>query len=109
MKYEVMYTARAKKDLQDIFRYISEELFALDSAVGQTKRIINEIQKLDTLPNRNRLYEKEPWHSRGLRFFPVNKYLIFYKTDIETEMVYVIRIIYSGCDVHKQLSQTEEF
>lgn len=109
MKYEVMYTARAKKDLQDIFRYISEELFALDSAVGQTKRIINEIQKLDTLPNRNRLYEKEPWHSKGLRFFPVNKYLIFYKTDIETEVVYVIRIIYSGRDVHKQLSQTEEF
>ena len=109
MKYEVLYTARAKKDLQDIFRYISEELFALDSAVGQTKRIINEIQKLDTLPNRNRLYEKEPWHSKGLRFFPVNKYLIFYKTVIETEVVYVIRIIYSGRDVHKQLSQTEEF
>ena len=109
MKYEVLYTARAKKDLQDIFRYISEELFVLDSAVGQTKRIINEIQKLDTLPNRNRLYEKEPWHSKGIRFLPVNKYLIFYKTDIETEMVYIIRIIYSGRDVHKQLSQTEEF
>ena len=26
------------------------------------------IRKLDTMPNRNRLYEEEPWHSRGLRF-----------------------------------------
>ena len=26
MKYKVMYTAGAKKDLRNIFRYISEEL-----------------------------------------------------------------------------------
>ena len=28
MKYKVMYTAGAKKDLRNIFRYISEELLA---------------------------------------------------------------------------------
>ena len=43
------------------------------------------IRKLDTMPNRNRLYEEEPWHSRGLRFFPVGNYLVFYKTDDEEE------------------------
>ena len=47
MKYKVMYTAGAKRGLRNIFRYI---------------------RKLDTMPNRNRLYEEEPWHSRGLRF-----------------------------------------
>ena len=31
----------------------------------------------------------------------------FYKTDEETEIVYVVRIMYGGRDVHKQLSQTE--
>jgi len=30
MKYKVMYTAGAKKDLRNIFRYISEELLAPD-------------------------------------------------------------------------------
>jgi hypothetical protein len=63
------------------------------------------VRKLDTMPNRNRLYEEEPWHSRGLRFFPVN-YLVFYKTDDETEIVYVVRIMYSGRDICKQLSKT---
>ena len=66
------------------------------------------IRKLDTMPNRTRLYEEEPWHSRGLRFFPVDNYLVFYKTDDETETVYVVRIMYGGRDVHKQLSQTED-
>ena len=89
MKYKVMYTAGAKKDLRNIFRYISEELLAPENAAGQTERIMTAIRKLDTMPNRNRLYEEEPW-----------------KTDDETETVYVVRIMYGGRDVHKQLSQT---
>jgi len=39
---------------------------------------------------------------------PVNSNLVFYKTDDETEIVYVVRIMYGGRDVHKQLSQTED-
>ena len=108
MKYKLMYTAGAKKDLRNIFRYISEELLAPENAAGQTDRIMAAIRKLDTMPNRNRLYEEEPWHSRGLRFFPVDNYLVFYKTDDETETVYVVRIMYGGRDVHKQLSPTED-
>lgn len=108
MKYKVMYTAGVKKDLRNIFRYISEELLAPENAAGQTERIMTAIRKLDTMPNRNRFYEEEPWHSRGLRFFPVDNYLVFYKTDDETEIVYVVRIMYGGRDVHKQLSQTED-
>ena len=108
MKYKVMYTAGAKKDLRNIFRYISEELLAPENAAGQTERIMMAIRKLDTMPNRNRFYEEEPWHSRGLRFFLVDNYLVFHKTDDETEMVYVVRIMYGGRDVYKQLSQTED-
>ena len=35
-----MYTAGAKKDLRNIFRYISEELLAPENAAGQTERIM---------------------------------------------------------------------
>ena len=56
MKYKVMYTAGAKKDLRNIFRYISEELLAPENAAGQAERIMTAIRKLDTMPNRNRLY-----------------------------------------------------
>ena len=108
MKYKVMYTAGAKKDLRKIFRYISEELLTPENAVGQTDRIMESVRKLDTMPKRNRLYEEEPWHSRGLRFFPVDNYLVFYKTDDETEIVYVVRIMYSGLDIRKQLSRTKD-
>lgn len=35
-----MYTAGAKKDLRNIFRYISEELLAPENAAGQAERIM---------------------------------------------------------------------
>ena len=66
------------------------------------------IRKLVTMPKRNRLYEEEQWHSRGLRFFPVDNYLVFYKTNDETETVNIVRIMYRGRDVRKQLSRTED-
>ena len=37
MKYKVMYTAGAKRDLRNIFRYISEELLAPENAARQTE------------------------------------------------------------------------
>ena len=40
MKYKVMYTAGAKKDLRNIFRYVSEELLAPENAAGQAERIM---------------------------------------------------------------------
>ena len=43
MKYKVMYTAGAKKDLRNIFRYISEELLAPENAAGQAERIMTWI------------------------------------------------------------------
>ena len=44
MKYKVMYTAGAKKDLRNVFRYISEELLAPENAAGQTERIMTAIR-----------------------------------------------------------------
>ena len=44
-----MYTAGAKKDLRNIFRYISEELLAPENAAGQTERIMTAIRKLDIM------------------------------------------------------------
>ena len=105
MNYQVMYTAGARKDLKNIFKYISEELLAPENAAGQTNRIMAAIRTLDVMPKRNRLYEEEPWHSQGLRFLPVDHYLVFYRIDDEAGMVYIVRIMYGGRDVRRQLSE----
>ncbi len=74
---------------------------------GQTQRIMKEIRALDEMPMRFRLYEEEPWHSEGLRFFPVDNYLVFYLADETQNTVGIVRIMYGGRDIRKQLSETE--
>ena len=107
MKYQIFYTNLAKQDLKSIYRYISESLVEPEIASKITNRIMKEIRSLNEMPQRHRLYESEPWHSRGLRILPVNNYLIFYIANEETTIVTVIRIIYGGRDISKQLSETQ--
>ncbi len=58
------------------------------------------------MPMRYRLYDDEPWHSQGVRFFPVNNYLVFYLPDETKTTVHIVRIIYGVRDIKKQLSET---
>ena len=106
MIYDVVYSAEARQDLRDIYEYIAYELLVPEIAAGQVDRIMKAARSLEQMPMRHRLYEEEPWHSQGLRFLPVDNYLIFYLPDETNNVVNIIRIMYGGRDVKKQLSET---
>ena len=108
MIFNVVYSSEARQDLRDIYEYIAYELLEPDTAAGQTNRIMKAARSLEQMPMRHRLYEEEPWHSQGLRFLPVDNYLIFYLPDEITSVVNIIRIMYGGRDVKRQLSETIE-
>lgn len=105
MIYEVITTERADNDLRGIYEYIAFELLSPNNAVGQLDRLEDSIIKLETFPEKFREYEKEPWHSRGMRVMPVDNYLVFYVPDKDTGIVTVLRIMYAGRDVDKQLNE----
>lgn len=106
MIFNVVYSSEARQDLRDIYEYIAYELLEPDTAAGQTNRIMKAARSLEQMPMRHRLYEEDPWHSQGLRFLPVDNYLIFYLPDETNNVVNIIRIMYGGRDVKKQLSET---
>lgn len=108
MIFNVVYSSEARQDLRDIYEYIAYELLEPDTAAGQTNRIMKAARSLEQMPMRHRLYEEEPWHSQGLRFFPVDNYLIFFLPDETNNIVNIIRIMYGGRDVKRQLSETIE-
>ena len=62
------------------------------------------IHSLEQMPMRHMLYEEEPWRSRGLRILPVDNYIVFYLPDETYTTVSVIRIMYGGRDIDKQLN-----
>jgi toxin ParE1/3/4 len=59
--------------------------------------------ELENFPRRYRIYDKEPWYSRGLRIMPVDNYVVFYIPITETGIVSVVRVMYAGRDIDNQL------
>lgn len=103
MIYQVNTTEQADADLRGVYEHIAFELLSPDNAAGQLDRLEEHIIGLENFPEKFKSYEKEPWHSRGLRVMPVDNYLVFYIPDKEIRTVTVIRVMYTGRDVDDQL------
>ena len=86
MIYEVEVSQQADSDLREIFEYIAFELQSPINASGQLDRLEKQILSLNTMPERYRRYEKEPWKSRGLRVLPVDNYVVLYIPDCDTRL-----------------------
>ena len=104
MIYEVEVSEQADCDLREIFEYIAFELQAPENASGQLERLEEQILSLDTIPERYRKYEKEPWETRGLRVLPVDNYVILYIPDSDKKVVTILRVMYAGRDIDNQLN-----
>lgn len=76
---------------------------------GQLGRLESGILSLDTMPFRYKEYETEPWKTRGLRFMPIDNYVVYYIPSEEDSTVTVIRVMYSGRDKDTQLKEHTEF
>ena len=103
MTYEVIISSQAEEDLRGIYEYIAFELRSPQNAAGQLDRLEKNILSLDTMPNRYRAYDREPWHSRGLRLLPVDNFVVLYITDEDRRTVTVVRVMYGGRDIDKHL------
>lgn len=106
MKFEVIYSDRALNDLRDIHRYIATELLAPEAAKNLSDKIMTEIEALNEMPNRNPLYDKEPWHSKGLRKLVVDNFMAFYLPVEKQEQVLIVTIMYGKRNISEILSNS---
>ncbi len=105
MNWKINYSAQALEDLKAVYEYIAFELLVPETARGQVKRIMDSINKLDEMPMMYKSYDEEPWKSRGLRVFPIDNYIVFYLPAKDSRTVNIVRIIYGGMDISKQLEK----
>lgn len=107
MNYRVTLTEQASSDLKEIFKYIAVDLQAKETAAAQLDRIEKAILSLDTMPERFRVYDKPKWREQNLRIMPVDNYLVFYIPDHATSVVTVVRVMYGGRDIDRQLKNMQ--
>ena len=103
MKYTVNLTPEAVKDINGIYDYIAVALGEKEIAVNMINLIEKNILSLDEMPGRYKIYDNEPWKSRGVHIIPVKKYLVFYVVDENNKAVNVFRVIYGSRDVENVL------
>lgn len=107
MTFEVHLSSQAKQDPGDIYDYIAHDLQNPLVAEGLLGRMEKAIPGLDEMPERYRIYEKEPWCSRGPRVMPVEHYIVYYIPDAASRIVRIVRVMSGGRDTEAQLKQTD--
>lgn len=108
MTYEIAITDQAADDLDKIYEYIAFEKLSPDNATGLINRLEGKIMDLMKFPKKYRTYEKEPWHSRGLRVMSVEQYVVLYILNENERVVTVFRVMYAGMNIDNRLNNHTE-
>jgi len=76
MKYKIIFSENAKKDLISIVRYISDELLEPNIAEKLSYRILKAVKSLDEFPNRHRLCDYPKWTTFVRPFYRLSRKFI---------------------------------
>ena len=100
-QYTVEITNEALADMEQLYNHIANVLLAPENAIGQYDRIADAILTLDTFPERFRIMDSEPEHSKEIRRMLVDNYSVFYT--IKDNRVIVTDVLYSASDIESRL------
>ena len=92
--YTVKMTPKAANDLDNIYRYISEELFATPAATNILERIEKEIMRLKEFPFSCNYVADGYLRNKAYRKLIVDNYIVFYLIEKEVEQVIIMRVLY---------------
>ena len=98
---KLLISPEAKKDLEGIKAYISDELENPIAAVNVVTRIINKIKALKKTPGIGVPLSSKVLFDTNYRFLVCGNYLVFYR--YENKIIYVDRVIYGRRDYIKIL------
>lgn len=98
-KYEVMLYPRAYRDIDEIYAYIALEKLAPENAQGQTDRIWDAIESLETFPQSHQDRMVGRYAGKGYKQLLIDNYIAIFKIDEATKTVYVVTVQYQGRDL----------
>jgi plasmid stabilization system protein ParE len=92
MSYKLKFTDMANEDLRNIAFDIAFQAKDKEVAKNFIQKLCKECKILETFPDSGALPKDRVLRSAGQRFLVYNGYLIFYTTDEEKEIVYILSV-----------------
>ena len=95
-KYKIKLNAKAYRDLEEIFDYISNELQAPENAQRQTDRLWNALKTLDIFPQSHQERNTGKYAGKGYRQLLIDNCVAVFKIDDSNKTVNIVTIQYQG-------------
>lgn len=92
MEYDVLISANAQDDIENIYNYIRYELIAKNSADKIIALIFESIKSLSLMPNRHAIVDIDCLNELKIHSFIVKNYKIYYFIDESRHIVTILRI-----------------
>ena len=94
---------RAQADMEDIFRYIAEELCNPDAATGLINDMEQSLNRVCENPFACPLVRSKLIRDKTLRKLIVKNYIVFYRPVEPKQEIQVVRVLYGMMDYEKYL------
>ena len=95
-EYSLKFTAKAEEDLDEIYYYIADNLFAPETAESLMDKFENRILRLKAFPYSCSFVLDETLKKRGYRKLVIDNYIVFYLVNEQKEQVIIMRILYGA-------------
>ncbi len=96
MKYKIHYTKESRRDLDEIWDYISSELQNISAAERTVNRIMDAVDQLADFAEIGSPLSSIADVNSDYRFLVTGNYLTFYR--VQSSNVYVDRVLYGRRD-----------
>lgn len=103
MTYRIRLSERSDRDIRNIYEYIAYTLLDPLNAVTVFNRITEAILSLSKMPERHKIY-KTGGNGEEIRFLVSGNHNIYYWVDFSAHQVNIIRVLYGGMDIDKELN-----
>jgi toxin ParE1/3/4 len=95
-EYSLKFTSKAEEDLDEIYAYITDTLFAPESGDNLIDKFENKIMRLKAFPHSCSFVLDETLKKRGYRKLIVDNYIAFYLVNEQKQQVIIMRILYGA-------------
>ena len=93
-EYSYRFTEQAEKDIEDILRYISEDLCNPSAALKLGEKIFADINEIRKFPLTGMVVDNQFLADKTVRRIIIDNYILYYKPVEQETTIYIIRIVY---------------
>ena len=93
-QFKIVFTNDCRKEMEYIYNYISQKLYALKAAKNLMKKVEQTIQDLKFMPKAYTVIKKYPKLKMEYRRISLKNYIIIYAISEEEKTIYIVHMFY---------------